>query len=344
LDIALLDYEAGSAFEPLGTSRPSTGVAIACPNAYLYDHHLGAWQILGDPDALPVLCATHDHAHTLGTLCSAQGPTRYRQHVAEAIDLIRAGDIFQVNLAHRLVARFEGSSRGLFMRLLARARPAYGALLELPDRTVLSMSPKLFLAFDPVSRTCTARPMKGTDTDLDALQRSTKDAAKLRMIVDLMRNDLSRVCEIGSVRVDDARTIEPHADGQILQGVATVTGVLRAEMTIADLLRAACPAGSITGAPKVRAMQIIDQLEADARGAYCGSIGLIDASGRAVLSVAIRTATITGEPCDAPGQYHAGRLEYPVGAGIVADSTPDLEWEETLAKASLWEGITRVKP
>jgi anthranilate/para-aminobenzoate synthase component I len=150
-----------------------------------------------------------------------------------------------------------------------------------------------------------------------------------------MRNDLGRVCEFGSVRVDEPRVIERHGgrgEGGVWQGVATVSGTVRAGLDLADVLRATFPPGSVTGAPKIRAMQIIDELEPVPRGPYCGAIGFISDCGRAAFNVAIRTAVLHSR---APGAGPDGpwTLDYSVGAGIVADSRPDLEWRETLAKA-----------
>jgi anthranilate/para-aminobenzoate synthase component I len=149
------------------------------------------------------------------------------------------------------------------------------------------------------------------------------------MIVDLMRNDLSRVCEVGSVVVDEDRTIERHGGGGVLHAVATVSGTMREGVGFGDVVRATFPPGSVTGAPKIRAMQIIDELEPFARGAYCGAIGFVSDSGIGRLSVAIRTATV---------DVDRGEIAYPVGAGIVAESDPASEWDETIAKA---EALTR---
>ena len=162
---------------------------------------------------------------------------------------------------------------------------------------------------------------------LAVLRRSAKDAAELAMIVDLMRNDLGRVARGGTVRVDDARTIEVHHAGHIAHTVATVSAELRAGTTLGDVLRATMPPGSVTGAPKVRALQVIEELErpmfGGPRGAYCGGLGYLEDTGGMTLSVGIRTLTLCGD-----------RLSLPVGAGIVADSRPVAEWEETLAKAA----------
>jgi para-aminobenzoate synthetase component 1 len=154
----------------------------------------------------------------------------------------------------------------------------------------------------------------------EELRASVKDQAELNMIVDLERNDLGRVCEIGSVRVSQPRAIEAHPT--VYHGVATVEGVLRRGVGLVDLLRATFPGGSVTGAPKIRAMEIIDELEPTRRGPYCGAIGYIAADGSMEFNVAIRTMIVKG-----------GRVHIPVGGGVVADSSPEGEYEETLVKA-----------
>ncbi len=361
LVIPLLSYELGGSFEPSAgigyAGEWGSGEVLICDSAYRFDHSLAEWSVLGDPDLLPTIedrpsserspspGLSSAQSWSLGALASDIGQAQYQANVARAIEYIRAGDIFQVNLAHQLVGEFSGSSRALFADLVRSARPAYAACIDASPGTILSLSPELFLAFDPISRRCVTRPMKGTasaHSGRAALEKSPKDAAELRMIVDLMRNDLSRVCEIGSVRVDDPRAIETHAGGGVYQGVATISGTLRNSKSLCDLIRASFPAGSITGAPKVRAMQIINELEGTRRGPYCGSIGAIDAQGHAVFNVGIRTAIITGQRSGGTANYRKGELVFPVGAGIVADSVPELEWSETLAKASAWRTISGI--
>jgi anthranilate/para-aminobenzoate synthase component I len=188
---------------------------------------------------------------------------------------------------------------------------------------LISNSPELFLRVSPEGRVIT-RPIKGTRPRgsgmEDELRRSVKDQAELNMIVDLERNDLGRVCEIGSVRVTEPRVIEAHPT--VYHGVATIEGRLRDDVTFSGLLRATFPGGSVTGAPKIRAMQIIEELEPHSRGAYCGAIGYVAADGSMEFNVAIRTMTAKG-----------GLIHIPVGGGIVADSEPAAEYEETLVKA-----------
>jgi para-aminobenzoate synthetase component 1 len=212
--------------------------------------------------------------------------------------------------------------------LLESAPARYGGYLDFGDFALLCNSPELFLrvARIPVSgrREVITRPIKGTrprTPGMEAeLRDSAKDAAELNMIIDLERNDLGRVCEIGSVRVTEPRTIEAHPT--VYHGVATIEGVQRNDVGLVDLLRATFPGGSITGAPKIRAMQIIDELEPVRRGPYCGAIGYLAGDGRIELNVAIRTMIVKGQS-----------VYIPVGGGIVADSDPAAEYSETLVKA-----------
>jgi para-aminobenzoate synthetase component 1 len=174
-------------------------------------------------------------------------------------------------------------------------------------------------------RSILTRPIKGTRPRLpgedEALLRSIKDQAELNMIVDLERNDLGRVCETGSVRVSEPRRVETHPT--VFHGVAGISGILRPEINFVDLLAATFPGGSITGAPKIRAMQIIEELEGIRRGAYCGAIGCLCHDGSIQLNVAIRTMIVKDD-----------KVYIPVGGGIVADSDPAEEYQETLTKAA----------
>jgi aminodeoxychorismate synthase component I len=247
----------------------------------------------------------------------------YEAAVARAIEYIRAGDIFQVNLSQRFTAGLNVSPQFVYDRLREIAPARYGACLNYGDFALISNSPELFLDVSSNGRVIT-RPIKGTRpraAGMDAeLRDSAKDQAELNMIVDLERNDLGRVCEIGSVRVTEPRAIEAYPT--VYHGVATIEGRLRDDVTFADLLRATFPGGSVTGAPKIRAMQIIDELEPCARGPYCGAIGYLAADGFMQFNIAIRTMIAKD-----------GLVHIPVGGGIVADSIPAAEYEETLVKA-----------
>lgn len=257
-----------------------------------------------------------------------QTTEEYFTSVERALRYIAAGDIYQVNLTRRFRADTPGAPLDLYRRLRLVNPSSHAAYLRVGDTTVLSASPELFL--DIRDGHVKTRPIKGTaprtgDTPLDearrqALAASEKDIAELNMIVDLMRNDLGRICEPGSVRVRDAGTIEAHPT--VFHRVATITGRLTSDCRTTDLIKATFPAGSITGAPKIRAMQIIHELEPCPRGVYCGAIGWMGLDGDLSLNVAIRTMT-----------HRPGEVTFFAGGGIVADSTPEAEYEETLAKA-----------
>lgn len=360
-----LAYELGRQIEPAARHREgprpdrphSLGLVVDCPDAYVHDAAADRWWLAGDAANLPQLGGggpgrpppggdRGPGRFTCSAFTSTPGRDAYQQLVRRAVELIHAGDAFQVNLSHRLSAAFAGDRRALALQLFDAAEPWYGAYIEPPGGpTVLSLSPELHLALDPATRRLVTRPMKGTRparAGADDLVDSPKDAAELAMIVDLSRNDLSRVCEIGSVRVDRHRAIEAHAAGAVLQGVATVSGRLREGLSLGDALVAAFPAGSVTGAPKIRAMEIIEELEPVRRGPYCGSIGFASDSGHAALSVAIRTACLWGE-ADAAGRVAEGALDYSVGAGIVAESDPRAEWRETIDKAAVLQSLAPIE-
>jgi para-aminobenzoate synthetase component 1 len=251
----------------------------------------------------------------------------YLQAVRRCIDYIAAGDVFQVNLSQRFTIGLPAQPSAIYDRLLARSPARYGTYLDFGDFALLSNSPELFLRVEPMPdgrRKVITRPIKGTRPRLTGMDRelraSIKDQAELNMIVDLERNDLGRVCEIGSVRVTRPREIEAHPT--VYHGSATIEGILRRDVTLVDLLRATFPGGSVTGAPKIRAMQVIDELEPDQRGPYCGAIGYIASDGSMEFNIAIRTMIVRD-----------GLVHVPVGGGIVADSDPAAEHEETLVKA-----------
>jgi para-aminobenzoate synthetase component I len=253
----------------------------------------------------------------------------YLEAVARVREYIFAGDIFQANLSQRFEAELGEPTWELYRRLRIRNPTPFAAYLDFPDGVVLSASPERFLSVDVAGHVET-RPIKGTrprgvgpehDAALGlALAVSAKDQAENLMIVDLMRNDLSRVCAPGTVKVAELFGLEHYATVHHL--VSTVVGDLAPGADALDLLRAAFPGGSITGAPKVRAMEIITELEPSERGVYCGSIGYWSLSGALDSSIAIRTAVAV-----------AGRLYFSAGGGIVADSDPELEYRETLDKA-----------
>jgi para-aminobenzoate synthetase component 1 len=253
----------------------------------------------------------------------------YLDAVARVREYIFAGDIFQANLSQRFEAGSDESPWSFYVRLRTRNAAPFAAFLDFPEVAVVSASPERFLRVD-AARHVETRPIKGTrprglgpehDAALgQALAESAKDRAENLMIVDLMRNDLSRVCASRTVRVSELFSLEHYATVHHL--VSTVVGELGIGVDAIDLLRAAFPGGSITGAPKLRAMEIIAELEPSKRGVYCGSIGYWSVTGELDTSIAIRTAVC-----------QEGRVYFSAGGGIVADSDPEQEYRETIDKA-----------
>jgi para-aminobenzoate synthetase / 4-amino-4-deoxychorismate lyase len=256
--------------------------------------------------------------------------------VASTLRSIRAGDIYQANLCVRLEADVEGPTLDLFARGADALAPAYGAYVGGSTADVASFSPELFLR--RTGRSVRSSPIKGTaarpadvtasSLEHDQLERSAKDRAENVMIVDLVRNDLGRVCTPGSIRVPDLARAEAHPG--VWHLVSDVVGTLAPAMTDGDLLRACFPPGSVTGAPKVAAMEIIATTETTDREAYTGAIGYVSPVAGLELNVAIRTFERAGD-----------RIWLGVGGGVVVDSTPEGEWAECLLKARpLLEAIT----
>jgi para-aminobenzoate synthetase component 1 len=252
----------------------------------------------------------------------------YLDAVRKAKEYIAAGDIYQVNLSQRFSTGIDGEPFVLYRRLHRINPVPFGCFLDYGDVAIVGASPERFLRLR--GRKVETRPMKGTrprgkspeeDRYLRTeLLRSVKDQAELVMIVDLERNDLGRVCKYGSVRVPTLRILETYAT--VFQTTARIVGRMRPDRDRIDLIRACFPGGSVTGAPKIRAMEIIEELEPTRRGIYTGSIGYMDFGGDLDLNIVIRTMICRG------GQAH-----FQVGGGIVADSDPEAEYEETLVKA-----------
>lgn len=285
-------------------------------------------------DLVPVEALAPQHAvPTRPDLTSTFSEREYLDVIRRAVEYIRAGDVFQVNLAQRLLYPAIDDAVSLYLRLRRRNAATFAGYFDLGDFQIASASPERFLQVR--GRDVETRPIKGTRrrraspvVDLfvgDELRASAKDRAENVMIVDLLRNDLSRVCTPESVCVPDLCKVEAYEFVQHL--VSVVRGKLRPEFGALDLLRAAFPGGSISGAPKVRATEIIAELEPTARGAYCGALGYIGFDGTCDTNILIRTIT-------------AGRgwWQAPVGGGIVAASTPEAEYAETWHKA---EGLLR---
>ena len=263
-----------------------------------------------------------------GRLTSNMSAEEYLETAQKTVDYIHAGDIFQVNLSQRLLCRATTDAVSLYQRLRQRNPATFAGYFAMNEFEIASASPERFLQV--TQGVVEARPIKGTrariampEADLYAaadLLQSEKDRAENVMIVDLLRNDISRVCDPDSVFVTDLCRLEVYETVQHL--VSVVQGRLRSDANVFDLLRATFPGGSITGAPKVRAMELIAELEPTARGAYCGSLGYIGFNGDMDLSILIRTIT-AGK----------GWWQFPVGGGIVAQSNPQREYVETWEKA-----------
>jgi para-aminobenzoate synthetase component 1 len=293
---------------------------------------LGFWRELLQT-TLPAVSYSRSRArledrHDRRTVRSNRTRSEFIAAVEQAQRYIRAGDIYQVNLSQRLNSPMASTSWDLYQRLMTVSPAPFAAYLDAGDFQVVSSSPELFLRLS--GRHIYTRPIKGTrprspDLTRDAqftyeLQTSTKEMAELVMITDLLRNDLGRVCEYGSVQVPELVRLERYPQVQHL--VSTVEGRLRSSVTHFAALAFCFPGGSITGAPKIRAMEIIDELEPLTRGPYTGCLGYLGFNRESQLSILIRAAVCKGRTA-----------YFQVGAGIVADSVPAAEYEETLAKA-----------
>ena len=261
----------------------------------------------------------------LGRSTSTLDRPTFEAGVRAIVGLIEAGECYQVNLTRRLSWDQAADPVALQHELAVRSPAPHAALLILPDEggrriSVVSASPELFLSWR--DHEVETKPIKGTSNDPSVLRASAKDRAENVMIVDLARNDLGRVCEYGSIEVPSLFDIEPHPG--LFHLVSTVRGRVRDDVGLGSLVRATFPPASVTGAPKPRVMQAIEDLEPVRRGVYCGAHGFIDTErNEGELAVAIRTFTVVDQ------STHLG-----VGGGIVADSNPTAEWEETELKAA----------
>lgn len=333
--LGYVGYEAGHAVEPVPEGRPTPEppIWLARYRGGLC-YRAGRWYVEGEPsfradarkrlESARPLPPPSQPPHTTGHTIDRQA---YEQAVQQVLRWLEAGDCYQVNLTRAV--HVEGAQDAFegYRRLRAASLASFGAFLRLhPDLAILSNSPELFLEVD--GDRVLSRPIKGTrprggDPEHDrrlaeALLASEKDRAELTMIVDLVRNDIGRVATTGSVQAGP-REITTHAN--VHHAAQDVEGRLRPGLDAWDALAATFPPGSVTGAPKIRACQRIRELEPEPRGVYCGAIGYVSDAGRASWSVAIRTAVQHGEA-----------LRWHVGGGIVIDSDPAEEWEETVAK------------
>ncbi len=264
----------------------------------------------------------------LGELKHTWNSDAYLERFEKVQAYIRAGDIYQLNLTFKAKFHLEGSPLALYRDLRLKQRVAYGGLVDTGSVTILSSSPELFI--EQNRRVISTRPMKGTapragthegDREVrQVLSTDVKNRAENLMIVDLMRNDLGRIAELGSVSVTDLFTVETFKT--LHQMTSGVRAVLKADIGITDLMQAIFPPGSVTGAPKIRATELISDLESEPRGVYCGAIGRFSPDGKALFNVAIRTAVVD----------RGGRGEMGIGSGIVADSQGSKEYAECLLK------------
>ena len=325
-----LAYEAGLALEdrllPLAEARCGAGGPLVWLGLFAQAETIAA------ADMPRWLAERAPGDASLGPLTPQLSTGGYLDAFARLQEAIRAGDIYQANLTFPLAGSYRGDPLAIYAALRPGSQAGYGGVVFDGQHWLLSLSPELF--FSLKGDAAKVKPMKGTrpravdpaaDRALaEGLASSVKDKAENLMIVDLMRNDLSRVAEPGSVRVDAAFAVESYPT--VHQMVSTVRATLQPGRSAADLVRALFPCGSITGAPKIRAMELIDQIERDARGPYCGAVGRIEGNGDAAFNVAIRTLRLT------PVENDQGSAVLGVGSAIVADSDALGEWRESLLK------------
>ncbi|MBW8016622.1 MAG: aminodeoxychorismate synthase, component I [Planctomycetes bacterium] len=267
----------------------------------------------------------------------------YMEALAKTREYIYDGEVYQINFSQRFDCDFDADAIKLYHWQNEYNPSPYAAFIAAGDHAIVSASPEMYITI--VGDRISTKPIKGTrrrygggeaddainDANFVELVESAKDQAELNMIIDLERNDLTRICKYGTIKVVQPRTIEAYPT--VFHAVATVEGVLCGLYDFCDILRAMFPGGSITGAPKIRSMEIIDELEPTQRSVYTGSIGYIGVDGNVCLNIAIRTVIIKG-----------GKAYVQTGGGIVADSVAEDEWEETITKArALLAGIAAVQ-
>ncbi len=324
---------------------PSRRTGALPPSAWGWADHVLRWSAAGTCH-LESLDGGGPSVSTMESVLAAPAPpsswtagplrrplsSEHRDAVKACVHAIEAGELFQANICARFTGSFSGSSTALFAAGVSSLAPRRAAFLSGTWGSVVSFSPELFLARH--GRSVRSTPIKGTlprrgpedDANAALLRRSAKDVAENVMITDLVRNDLGRVCEVGSVTVPSLLQVRPAPGVWHLD--STVTGVLRPSVSSADLLAATFPPGSVTGAPKIRALDLIAALEPCGRGVYTGAIGLLSPAAGLELNVAIRTFEIA-----------SGAISLGVGGGITADSDPEAEWQECLHKAAPLETL-----
>ncbi len=318
-----------------GASAPPALCFARYDAVAVFDHHSAqAWLVGDDAEACermatrvraPVLAPHADMGEVMG-----DDPAHHAAAIEQALQHIARGDIYQVNLARSFVASFAGDALALALAMRTASPVPLGFYFEDGQRAIVTRSMERFLRFTRDDRVLVTKPIKGTIArsahdarDADALQGDPKERAEHTMIIDLMRNDLGRVAQLGSVRVSAVMAVEPYA--RLSHLVSTVQCVTRPQLGVGAIVTATFPPGSVTGTPKLRAMQIIDALEPRARGVYTGAVGYVDRRGGLSLAVAIRTATVEG-----------GRARYFAGGGIVEASQVARELAETELKARVF--------
>ena len=330
-------YECGACFEPTAKGWPAEpdgplawfGVYSRC---HVFDHATGAFADQFPDELLAPELAVSVGPAPLVNVELCLNPSQYADRIATIQALIEAGDVYQLNFTFPIRIEADGSAADLYAALRARQPVDYGAFLHCEvGRKILSLSPEMFFRIDgqPGTQRIVTRPMKGTAPRgrttaedrlmSDWLRNDEKNRSENVMIVDLLRNDLGRLCKYGTVRVDELFAVERYKS--LWQMTSTISGELRADVSSRDILRALFPCGSVTGAPKVRAMQLLAELEARPRGVYTGAIGYFSQS-KTLFNVAIRTIELTGS-----------RAVMGVGSGIVVDSVAADEYRECTLKA-----------
>lgn len=337
--VGYIAYEAGLALEPRLAPLADMRSGAAGPLVWLglFDTP----QAIAADEVANWLATQATGTASIGPLEPQLSPGGYDAAFARLIEAIHAGDIYQANLTYNLAGTYRGDPCALYAALRPAGAAGYGGMIFDGSHWLLSFSPELFVALNGAE--AKVKPMKGTRpraaepaadrAAAEELARSVKDRAENLMIVDLMRNDLARVADAGSVRVDAPFAIESYPT--VHQMVSTVRARLSAGKGAMDLVRALFPCGSITGAPKIRAMELLSQVERDARGAYCGAIGRIDGDGSAAFNVAIRTLRLT------PIENDQGHAVLGIGSAIVADSESMAERRECEVKAGF---VRRIGP
>lgn len=330
-------YELGYVLEPSLAPRRTGGAPLLWFGLFrqpiLFDHQTG---VFSPPLPAPLPENATAPSFAIEDPRFDVSPEEYRANIARIKERIAAGDTYQVNYTMRYGFRFDGSPAGLYLSLRDNQPVPFSAFLRADGRHVLSASPELFLRSE--GREITVRPMKGTAPrglsgreDLESaagLAADPKNRAENIMVVDLLRNDLGKICLPSSIEVGSLCSVEPY--DTLFQMTSTVRGRLREGTSSTQILRALFPSGSVTGAPKIRTMEIISELEKEERGPYCGAVGFFSPVGDAVFNVPIRTVVLRGE-----------RGVMGIGSGIVADSDADGEYEECLLKGRF---LTRPRP